>query len=310
MLYLLLCIACLGRAYGLDPSIVTLQDVEYAMDGTVVQYSFHFRHDNVTSATVVPIFMDETCKEDISDSLGIILEPISIFPNGTMLGRASVDLKMAGDEIWAPPASGEPEGLVRFCYGIDVYRTSGTNQVLLMNALRTKFNTRVNFVVSFGGGRGDESVPENPSTMDARNEQVSPKVEAIVCERNDDSVAVCVESNHPAWTIKELFEMFVRHEASDNDLRIHSVDCGMEGQCRVSVLGTMNYVAADIVIGGTAVMVEADKETGTAALQEEFMFAIALSNSKFSASSSAHFVQERFGIFTTATALMIACFSF
>lgn len=279
MLLFLVVMACLSRISGMDPSIVTLRDVEHSIKGTVVQYSFHFIHNNVTKATVVPILMDRSCGWELSDNAGVVVEPIRIDPAGTLFGKAHVNLTMARDEIWLPPATGEPEGLLQFCYGVNVYRSTGTNQILV-NAVRTKFTTRVSFVATFGTDSKGEDIS---NAADLISEAVG-MTRASVCDKDPDggTLTICVESSDSSqWRIYNVTHAFLHQQEARTEANvrsaevykskaiIRSVDCNEVGQCRIHVTGLEDDNSAVFVIGGTAMIASANGGRGDAPLQKE-----------------------------------------
>jgi hypothetical protein len=104
----------------MPPPTVTLIDVEHVMDGTMVRFTFDYQHDdNLTGATVVPVMMDPTCEERITDDAtdmmgsGVRLEPVewidAMGDAAMLLIRASVR-RLAIGQRW------HMDGTGRWCY--------------------------------------------------------------------------------------------------------------------------------------------------------------------------------------------------
>lgn len=261
--------------------IVTLIDVEHVMDGTTVRLTFYYQHDdNLTGTTVVPVMMDPTCEEiitsdetDMMGGGGVRLEPVwidAMHGAAMLIGQASVDLPTASDGIWTAPGAGATEaaattttaaeaaiGTLRFCYGLDIYRSTTTTsgraedeQQVLVHAVRTKFTVRVNFVVVFGEGGGgeggdgtDKSKDSLSSEIETEEQEDDPKLAVYLCSEHDDDeqdwlsattddfvVTVCVESRDASnWTIDNVLE---------SSLRVSGVSAGIEDETSVRVVSS------------------------------------------------------------------------
>jgi hypothetical protein len=107
-------------------------------------------------------------------------------------------------------------------------RDEDEQEQVLVNAVRTKFTVRVNFVVVFGGGRGDETDKSNDSLstekIETEEHEGDPKLAVYRCNEDDDDeqdwssattddivITVCIESRDASqWTIDNVLESSLR----------------------------------------------------------------------------------------------------